>query len=78
MLAASAAFPMQELRQAQRVHETFTELSIGEAGPRQVLEAVQRLAGAAVVLEVAAPVAPPCLNQETGRGHGGGERLAGR
>ena len=42
---------LEELRQAQRVHETFTELSISEAGPQQVLEAVQRLAGAAVVLE---------------------------
>lgn len=40
-----------ELRETQRVHETFTELSIGEAGPNDVLEAVQRLAGAAVVLE---------------------------
>jgi purine catabolism regulator len=40
-----------ELREAERVHETFTELSIGEAGPGDILEAVQRLAGAAVVLE---------------------------
>jgi purine catabolism regulator len=40
-----------ELREAQRVHETFTELSIGEAGPGDILEAVQRLAGSAVVLE---------------------------
>lgn len=42
---------LAELREAQRVHETFTELSIDEAGPREVLEAVQRLSGAAVVLE---------------------------
>lgn len=42
---------LNELREAQRVHETFTELSIGEAGPGDILEAVQRLAGAAVVLE---------------------------
>ena len=40
-----------ELREAQRVHDTFTELSISEAGPGDILEAVQRLAGAAVVLE---------------------------
>ncbi len=40
-----------ELREAQEVHETFTELSNAEAGPRQILEAVQRLAGATVVLE---------------------------
>lgn len=40
-----------ELREAQRVHDTFTELSIAEAGPGDILEAVQRLAGAAVVLE---------------------------
>jgi purine catabolism regulator len=42
---------LAELREAQRVHETFTELSIDEAGPREILEAVQRLAGTAVVLE---------------------------
>jgi purine catabolism regulator len=42
---------LNELREAQRVHETFTELSIGEAGPGEILEAVQLLAGAAVVLE---------------------------
>jgi len=40
-----------ELREAQRVHETFTELSISEAGPGEILEAVQRLAGTAVILE---------------------------
>jgi purine catabolism regulator len=42
---------LAELREAQRVHETFTELSIAEAGPREILEAVQRLSGVAVVLE---------------------------
>ncbi|WP_426243390.1 PucR family transcriptional regulator [Nocardioides sp. LHG3406-4] len=42
---------LEELREAQRVHDTFTELSIAEAGPREVLEAVQRLSGVAVVLE---------------------------
>lgn len=42
---------LQELREAQRVHEVFTELSIAEAGPVEILESVQRLAGAAVVLE---------------------------
>ncbi len=42
---------LAQLRDAQRVHDTFTELSIAEAGPREILEAVQRLSGAAVVLE---------------------------
>ncbi|MGY1807067.1 PucR family transcriptional regulator [Blastococcus sp. SYSU D00669] len=42
---------LTELREAQRVHEVFTELSVAEAGPPEVLQAVQRLAGAAVVLE---------------------------
>jgi purine catabolism regulator len=42
---------LEELRQSQRVHDTFTELSIAEAGPREVLEAAQRLTGVAVVLE---------------------------
>ena len=40
-----------ELREAERVHNTFTELSVAEAGPQEILAAVQRLAGAAVVLE---------------------------
>jgi purine catabolism regulator len=40
-----------ELRNAERVHQTFTELGLAEAGPREVLAAVQRLSGAAVVLE---------------------------
>ncbi|MFB4320490.1 PucR family transcriptional regulator [Actinomadura sp. 21ATH] len=42
---------MAELRDAERVHETFTALGLSEAGPREVLAAVQRLSGAAVVLE---------------------------
>ncbi|TIC88500.1 PucR family transcriptional regulator [Nocardioides sp. GY 10113] len=42
---------LAELRETQRVHETFTELSLGEAGPREILAAVQRLAGATVVVE---------------------------
>ncbi|PFG43468.1 purine catabolism regulator [Isoptericola jiangsuensis] len=44
---------LTELREAQRVHETFTELSFTQAGPADVLDAVRRLAGAAVVLESA-------------------------
>lgn len=39
------------LRSAERVHETFTELSLAEADARDVLAAVQRLSGTAVVLE---------------------------
>ncbi|TNM42046.1 PucR family transcriptional regulator [Nocardioides albidus] len=42
---------LDELRDAQRVHDTFTELTITEAGPREILDAAQRLAGVAVVLE---------------------------
>lgn len=42
---------LEELRAAQRVHDTFTELSIAEAGPQEILAAVQRLSGATVVLE---------------------------
>lgn len=42
---------LAELREAERVHETFTALSLAEADPAQILAAVQRLAGAAVVLE---------------------------
>jgi purine catabolism regulator len=44
-------YQLEELREAQRVHEIFTELSITEAGPAEILESVQRLAGATVVLE---------------------------
>src|SRR3712207_7452138 len=29
---------LEELREAQRVHEVFTELSIAEAGPAEILE----------------------------------------
>ncbi len=42
---------LAELREAERVHDTFTALSMEEAGPAEILAAVQRLAGAAVVLE---------------------------
>jgi purine catabolism regulator len=42
---------LNELREAQRVHDTFTELSVAEAGPDAILGATQQLAGAAVVLE---------------------------
>lgn len=42
---------LAELREAERVHDTFTALSMEEAGPTEILAAVQRLAGAAVVLE---------------------------
>ncbi|TCP45756.1 purine catabolism regulator [Tamaricihabitans halophyticus] len=42
---------LAELREAERVHDTFTALSIEDAGPAEILAAVQRLAGAAVVLE---------------------------
>ncbi|MFC4783905.1 PucR family transcriptional regulator [Nocardioides sp. MAHUQ-72] len=42
---------LAELRDAERVHETFTALSLAEADPTEILAAVQRLAGAAVVLE---------------------------
>ncbi|GAA5122628.1 PucR family transcriptional regulator [Haloechinothrix salitolerans] len=45
------ASQLTELREAQRVHDTFTELSIDEAGPEEILAAVQRLSGATVVLE---------------------------
>jgi purine catabolism regulator len=42
---------LAELRDAERVHDTFTELSLAEAEPAQILEAVQRLSGATVVIE---------------------------
>lgn len=42
---------LAELREAERVHETFTALSLAEADPAEILAAVQRLAGTAVVLE---------------------------
>lgn len=40
-----------QLRDAQRVHDVFTQLSISEAKPAQILDAVQQLSGATVVLE---------------------------
>lgn len=42
---------LTELREAQRVHETFTELSNDLASPVDILRAVQRLADAPVVVE---------------------------
>ncbi len=42
---------LAELRAAEGVHDTFTELSISEAGPAEILAAAQRLSGATVVLE---------------------------
>ena len=42
---------LTELREAQRVHETFTELSFTQAGPVEILQAVQRLSGGPVVVE---------------------------
>ncbi len=42
---------LSELREAQRVHETFTELSFGQAGPVEILQAVQRMAAGPVVVE---------------------------
>jgi PucR family transcriptional regulator, purine catabolism regulatory protein len=42
---------LSELREAQHVHETFTELTTSEAGPHDILDAVQRMAGSSVVLE---------------------------
>ena len=42
---------LTELREAQRVHETFTELSFSQAGPVEILQAVQRMAAGPVVVE---------------------------
>jgi len=42
---------LAELLEAQRVHETFTELSFDQAGPAEILEAVARLASGPVILE---------------------------
>jgi purine catabolism regulator len=42
---------LAEMREARRVHETFTELSFTQAGPAEILDAVQRLTGGPVVLE---------------------------
>jgi purine catabolism regulator len=40
-----------QLRAAQQVHETFTEMSVDGADPEQVLRQVARMSGAPVVLE---------------------------
>ncbi|HET9658378.1 MAG TPA: PucR family transcriptional regulator ligand-binding domain-containing protein, partial [Kineosporiaceae bacterium] len=40
-----------QLRAAQQVHQTFTEMSVDGADPEHVLRQVARIAGAAVVLE---------------------------
>lgn len=42
---------LHELVEAQRVHDTFTELSFAQAGPADILDAVCRLTGGPVVLE---------------------------
>jgi purine catabolism regulator len=42
---------LTELREAQQVHETFTALSVAEAGPGEILAAVTALAGATAVWE---------------------------
>ncbi len=42
---------LAELRTSERIHETFTELSVNEAGPKTILAAAQRLSGTGVVLE---------------------------
>ena len=42
---------LTELREAQRVHDVFTELGMAGAGPAEVLAAAQRLSGGTVVLE---------------------------
>jgi PucR family transcriptional regulator, purine catabolism regulatory protein len=42
---------VEELRAAQHVHDVFTELGTAEAGPAEILDAAQRLAAGAVVLE---------------------------
>jgi purine catabolism regulator len=42
---------LAQLRAAQQVHETFTEMSVDGADPEHVLRQVARMAGAPVVLE---------------------------
>lgn len=42
---------LSELREAQHVHDTFTELSFTGADPGDILDAVRRLAGGPVVVE---------------------------
>ncbi|WGL53525.1 PucR family transcriptional regulator ligand-binding domain-containing protein [Nocardioides sp. BP30] len=42
---------LTELREAHQVHDTFTTLSVAEAGPGEILAAVSSLAAATAVLE---------------------------
>jgi len=42
---------LAELQAVEHLHEVFTELTLDEAGPAEVLEAVHRLSGGTVVLE---------------------------
>lgn len=42
---------LTQLREAQRVHDVFTDLSVSEATPKQILAAVGSLAGASVAVE---------------------------
>ncbi|WP_026146137.1 PucR family transcriptional regulator [Nocardioides sp. Iso805N] len=42
---------LTELREAQQVHDTFTTLSVAEAGPGEILSAVATLAATTAVLE---------------------------
>ncbi len=63
---------LAELRAAEGVHDTFTELSINEAGPAEILAAAQRLSGAPVVLETEQHRIVDYLSGPTGRGDDGG------
>ncbi len=40
-----------QLREAQQVHDVFTDLSVSEATPKEILQAVGSLAGASVAVE---------------------------
>ncbi len=42
---------LSQLREAQHVHDVFTGLSVDEADPQKILDAIVSLAGATVVLE---------------------------
>ncbi len=42
---------LAELRLSERIHDTFTALTLAEARPLEILDATQRLVGATVVLE---------------------------
>lgn len=42
---------LTRLRESQHVHDVFTDLSVAEAGPQEILDAVASLAGTTVVLE---------------------------